>query len=79
MIAELAYELCHLQGDKKRNKKNPHKIKKKIAIRNIIPSSFGHGVMNCNEEMKIMMIEIISGIMKGQSQDAIMRDINCDL
>lgn len=26
-----------------------------------------------------MMIEIISGIIKGQSQDAIMGDINCDL
>lgn len=53
--------------------------KKKNQIRNIIPSSFGHGVMNCNEEMIIMMIEIISGIIKGQSQDAIMGDINCDL
>lgn len=35
--------------------------------------------MNCNKEMIIMMIEIISGIIKGQSQDAIMGDINCDL
>lgn len=35
--------------------------------------------MNCNEEMIIMVIEIISGIIKGQSQDAIMGDIYCDL
>lgn len=26
-----------------------------------------------------MMIEIISGVIKGQSQDAMMGDINCDL
>lgn len=26
-----------------------------------------------------MMIAIISGIVKGQSQDAVMGDINCDL
>lgn len=40
---------------------------------------FWAGVMNCNKEMIIMMIEIISGIIKGQSQDAIMGDINYDL
>lgn len=35
--------------------------------------------MNCNKEMIIMMIVIISGIIKGKSQDAVMGDINCNL
>lgn len=69
VITEGACELCHLQQNEK----------KKKAFQNIILSSFGHRVMNCNKEMIIMMIEIISGIIKGQSQDAIMGDINCDL
>lgn len=42
-------------------------------------SSFGSGVMNCNTEMIIMMIVIISGIITGQSQGAVTGDINCDL
>lgn len=37
--------------------------------------------MNCNREMIIMMIAIISGIIKrgGESQDAVMGDINSNL
>lgn len=38
--------------------------------------------MNCNREMIIMMIAIISGIIKrggGKSQDAVMGDINSNL
>lgn len=35
--------------------------------------------MNCNREMIIMMIVIISGIITGQSQGAVTGDINCDL
>lgn len=78
VIAEAAYVLCHLQQNQKKTKQTK-KTNKKNAFQNIMLFSLEHRVMNCNTEMIIMMIEIISGIIKGQSQDAIMGDINCDL
>lgn len=50
-----------------------------IATQTLILYSFGSGVMNCNREMIIMMIIIISVIIAGQSQGAVMEDISCDL